>query len=621
MPSTGARALVAQLRERPRGDQLTSGALFSELAARQAVHLVLERQRLDFAIALLAESGGGDGDAAAAAAPAERSATPLARGRLTPPPLAMSTFPRPTSFSSLPPPAAVVALAGSSPCACAAGAGGCDGRCGGAPRPQPPDELVLALVAAHQAEMIDVLRAQLAALRAALAPAWAQLVCVDDGGDGDARDGRGVSCALRSAEPVCAVRGAQLAVLLALNPRVRRLDLSHAPVCAPSASRLVSTFESCAIALAALHLDGCALGAEGAAHVAADLARPGCALRALSLRANAIGDAGALALGRALERNGSVTRCNLSSNKIGDGGARALARAIGEAAGGVLAHLDLSGNAIGASGATALAFALSAHLRAGGPLRTLALARNAPMSADAAILLARAAMAPVEGGGAEGRARAPVHVRLHGLGGYGDGNDGDGDDGDVDGGGERSGGSGGDEATFTMRSSRDAELTLVTHDLHFDPTLRGLRLCSLRLTDAAALRVAGALRANRSLLSLDLMANALRNAAATALGAALRVNATLRALNLCNNAIGDDGAAALAAALCRNSTLRSLNLARNRLTDGCAPPFADALGGNRVLRALHLDGNVLLGEHGKATIRTAWRAGSAARAAEGTLQV
>jgi hypothetical protein len=59
--------------------------------------------------------------------------------------------------------------------------------------------------------------------------------------------------------------------------------------------------------------------------LAALLSSPGCALTALDLSSNAVGDAGASALAAALASNTSLVRLHLAYNRVGDSGAAALA--------------------------------------------------------------------------------------------------------------------------------------------------------------------------------------------------------------------------------------------------------------------------------------------------------
>jgi len=120
-----------------------------------------------------------------------------------------------------------------------------------------------------------------------------------------------------------------------------------------------------------LRLSGNKLGAEGSAHVAALLpALP--ALTELELRLTEAGDAGAAALGAALQQHcGALTVLNLSGNQIGTCGAQALARAL-QLGLGSLESLNLGSNALGPEGAAAISGAVHASVQ----LRELELCWN-----------------------------------------------------------------------------------------------------------------------------------------------------------------------------------------------------------------------------------------------------
>jgi Ran GTPase-activating protein (RanGAP) involved in mRNA processing and transport len=80
------------------------------------------------------------------------------------------------------------------------------------------------------------------------------------------------------------------------------------------------------------------------------------ALKVLNLHLNQIGDEGAKALAKALERNQTLRELDLESNQIGDEGALALAEALAKNQ--TLTMLNLAHNKIGVEGAQALAEAL-----------------------------------------------------------------------------------------------------------------------------------------------------------------------------------------------------------------------------------------------------------------------
>ena len=71
-----------------------------------------------------------------------------------------------------------------------------------------------------------------------------------------------------------------------------------------------------------------------------------------SLAFNCIGDLGAMALGRAIDVNGSLTHLDVSSNGIRNRGAQVVAEGLRENL--RLTHLDVSGNPVGSLGGRAL---------------------------------------------------------------------------------------------------------------------------------------------------------------------------------------------------------------------------------------------------------------------------
>lgn len=106
--------------------------------------------------------------------------------------------------------------------------------------------------------------------------------------------------------------------------------------------------------LTILDLSYNSLSARGCASISRALS--GSNLTELSLRGNAIGDVGALALADALLANRSIAKLDLSDNLIGEAGAGALASLLSKCA--HLRTADFSWNAIRLGGALALAAAL-----------------------------------------------------------------------------------------------------------------------------------------------------------------------------------------------------------------------------------------------------------------------
>lgn len=112
-------------------------------------------------------------------------------------------------------------------------------------------------------------------------------------------------------------------------------------------------------AASVLYLASRRLGDDGAAAVGALLAHPTCAVTALNLDSNGIGDAGATALADGLAVNTSLVDLVAWDNSIGDVGATALAAAL--ATNSSLRVLSLARNAVGPAGGAALGTALGTN--------------------------------------------------------------------------------------------------------------------------------------------------------------------------------------------------------------------------------------------------------------------
>jgi Ran GTPase-activating protein (RanGAP) involved in mRNA processing and transport len=146
-------------------------------------------------------------------------------------------------------------------------------------------------------------------------------------------------CALRSADSV----GVVLAGLRA-NQSLVHLVLPSNELGDGAGGHLAAALAA-RPALATLQLSGCGLGDATARQLAAPLAHPRCGLQVLHLGHNAVGNAGAGALGRALESNGALRELVLNDNAIGPSGLAAIFTPL--RANGSLALLNLAGNAFG----------------------------------------------------------------------------------------------------------------------------------------------------------------------------------------------------------------------------------------------------------------------------------
>ena len=183
-------------------------------------------------------------------------------------------------------------------------------------------------------------------------------------------------------------------------------------------------------------------------------------VQSLHLEYNQIGNAGAQALSTALQINQSIQLLNLSHNQVGNIGAQAIAATLHVNQS--LWSLNLVGNRIGDTGAQALGTALQVNQ----PIQTLNLANNV-----------------IGTKGAEALANA----------------------------------------------------------LKINHTLQLLNLYKNLIGDDGAQAIGTALQVNHTLQLLNLYNNLIYAAGAQALGASLKVNQTIQTLNLGNNAIGAEG--------------------------------------------------------------------------------
>ncbi|KAG5180340.1 hypothetical protein JKP88DRAFT_246943 [Tribonema minus] len=207
----------------------------------------------------------------------------------------------------------------------------------------------------------------------------------------DMKDGDRVNVSNHVLDP------ASLALLLkalSLNPAVTALDLHNAGLATSAVAAIAAALPT--TALSALSISFNPVDDDT---VFAKLLADGTALRALTLRGDAVASAGAAALAAALEANTRLAALNLFANAVGDAGAAALADAL--LVNTALAGLSLARNALTAAGADALARALRgvAAVAPGAPL----LARRA--AAELRVVVHNKAAAEAarkkKGGGAE----------------------------------------------------------------------------------------------------------------------------------------------------------------------------------------------------------------------------
>lgn len=130
----------------------------------------------------------------------------------------------------------------------------------------------------------------------------------------------------------------------------------------PVAAGFDDPFDACTLdpTSSVLYLASRRLGDDGAVAVGALLAHPACAVTALNLDSNGIGDAGATALAAGLAANTSLVDLVAWDNSIGDAGASALAAALATR-NTTLRVLSLARNAVGPAGGAALGTAVGTN--------------------------------------------------------------------------------------------------------------------------------------------------------------------------------------------------------------------------------------------------------------------
>ena len=238
-------------------------------------------------------------------------------------------------------------------------------------------------------------------------------------------------------------------------------------------------------------------------------------MQSLDFAGNQIGDAGAQALGAALQINHTLQSLGLFNTQIGIAGAQALGAAL--QINHTLQSLDLHWNTIGDAGAQALGDALQVNQS----LQSLNLGYT-----------------QIGNMGVQALGTAlQINQSLQSLNLEGNLIDNDG-------------------------------VQMLGAALEVNQSLQSLNLAwNNGIGDASAQAIGVALQVNQSLQLLNLKSNRIGDTGAQALGAALQVNQSLQSLYLLLNPIGTKGARALETALQVNHTLQTLNLDWNKISD------------------------------------------------------
>jgi Ran GTPase-activating protein (RanGAP) involved in mRNA processing and transport len=309
-------------------------------------------------------------------------------------------------------------------------------------------------------------------------------------------------------------------------------------------------------------------------------------VRELDLSHNAIGDAGAAAIGQALGQSVSLQVLVLAGNGVSKYGALYIAKGLKQNS--TLLKLDLSTNAISDAGAAALAEALQFNHA----LKSLDVTRNLLTNAGA-VVLAEALRRPA----------APVLAPPpDGLDEPGPAED-----------------SGGEDAGAAQRAPVSAAVGATTGDVirpracaalpraqaaasdmaSPEPTETtgapfegGLAAsATFRVTASAPAAESMGLLPNRTLLSLRLDANSIGAPGAAAIGRVLACSDSLTQLSLASTRVGDACGAAIGQALTHNASLKMLSLAQTRMGNAGAAAIGAGLERNSTLEELRLNAN------------------------------
>ena len=119
-------------------------------------------------------------------------------------------------------------------------------------------------------------------------------------------------------------------------------------------------------------------------------------------------------------------------------------------------------------------------------------------------------------------------------------------------------------------------------------TLQELDIRQNNISDNGAAAISDALKSNSSLKILNISSNKITDEAAFKIGEAIKMNETLLQLDLSHNSISDDGAAAISDALKSNNSLQMLDMSFNNITNEAANKIAEAIKVNTTLHTLYL---------------------------------
>ena len=128
----------------------------------------------------------------------------------------------------------------------------------------------------------------------------------------------------------------------------------------------------------------------------------------------------------------------------------------------------------------------------------------------------------------------------------------------------------------------------VAEAIKMNKTLQELDISYNNISDDGAADISDALKSNNSLQILKMSSNNITVSGAIKIAEAIRVNKTLQELNIRKNNISDNGTSVISDALKSNSSLQYLDMSSNKITSEGAKLIAEAIIVNTTLRTLDL---------------------------------
>ena len=128
----------------------------------------------------------------------------------------------------------------------------------------------------------------------------------------------------------------------------------------------------------------------------------------------------------------------------------------------------------------------------------------------------------------------------------------------------------------------------IAEAIKVNKTLQELDIHDNNISDNGAAAISDALKSNNSLQILNMSYNNITSEGAKLIAEAIKINKTLQELDISHNNISDDGAAAISDVLKSNNSLQILSMSHNKITSEGAKLIAEAIKVNTTLHTLDL---------------------------------